>query len=68
MPNFWTTAALFGYFWTRIFKSYCRISNKPLQICENVKFWEKSKMAKFVTKNALFGYFWVRILKHFCHI
>ena len=68
MPNFRTTNALFVYFGARIFKCYCRILNEHLQICQNAKFWEKTKMAKFVTNNALFGYFWVRILKHYCHI
>ena len=30
LAKFWTKNALFGYFWARIFKRYCRIWNRTL--------------------------------------
>ena len=43
MPKLGTKNAWFGYFWTGIWKQYCRIWNDHPQICENAKFlWKKS--------------------------
>ena len=61
MAKFGTKNALFGYFWDRIFKSYCHISNDHPRICQIAKFRRKMKMPKFGTNSVLFGYFWVRI-------
>ena len=57
MPKTGTKNALFGYFWDKIFKNYCRIWNQHLQISVTAKFCEKTKMHNFGTKNVLFGYF-----------
>ena len=57
MPKFGTKNTLFRYFWARILKSYCHISNQHPEICQIAKFPEKTKITKFGTKNALFGYF-----------
>ena len=50
-------SALFGYFWARILKRYCHISNHHPQICIFQKFREKTKMPNFGTKSALMGIF-----------
>ena len=68
MPKFGTTNALLGYFWGRILKNYCHIWNQQTQICQIVKFLDKTKLPKFWTKNAFYGYFWGRLLKNYCHI
>ena len=64
---------LFRYFWARIFKSYCRISNEHLQICRNArllgkKSYKKIKLPKFGNRNISFLYFQGRNLKSYCHI
>ena len=68
MPKFGTKNALFGYFWARILKSYCRIWNQHPEICIFAKFCEKVKMPKFGTKNALLGNSWARTLKNYSRI
>ena len=68
MPKFGTKNTLFRYFWARILKSYCHISNQHPEICQIAKFPEKTKITKFATKNALFGYFQNRILKNYSHV
>ena len=35
MPKFGTKNALFGYFWTRIFKNYCHIWNQHLEFVKH---------------------------------
>ena len=45
MPKFGTKGALFGYFWTRIFKNYCRIYKQYPRICLSAKFCRKTKNA-----------------------
>ena len=60
MIKFGIKNALFWYFWTGIWKQYCRIWNQPPRICLTAKFREKMKMPEFGTKtNAIFGYFFV---------
>ena len=63
MSKFVTKNALFGYFWARILKNYCHVSNQHPQICLNAKFREKIKIPKSGTKNALFRYVWARAFK-----
>ena len=68
MTKFGTKNALFGYFWTRIWKQFCHIWKLHPRICLIAKFRGKTKMPKFGIKNALFEYFWARIFKNYCHI
>ena len=58
--------ALFWYFWARILKNYCHISNQHSQIWQRAKLRENAKMPKFGSKQNLFGYFWPRIWKSYC--
>ena len=78
MPKFGIKSALFGYFWARILKNYCHISNQHLRMSVIAKFCEETKMPKGGTKNALLGIFdqeclfWVflgkNLKKVYCHI
>ena len=63
MPKLWTKTALFGYFWDRILKSYCHISNHHPQICQFAKFREKIKMPNLGPKVPYFGIFRLEFLK-----
>ena len=56
------------YFWARIWKYYCHISNQRPRISLVAKFGAKTKILNFGPKNALFGYFWARILESYCHV
>ena len=64
MPKLGAKNALFGYFPTGVWKTYCHTWNQRPWICLVAKFGRKLNILKFGTKNALFGYFWVRILKN----
>ena len=66
--KFGTKNALFGCFWTEIWKYYCHNWNQLPQICLIPKFGLKLKILKFGTQNALFGYFWTGIWKQYCHV
>ena len=68
MPKFGTKNALFGYFWARIFKTFCHIWNQHPRICQIAKFRKKMKMSNFGTKNALFEYFGAGIYRKYCDI
>ena len=57
MPKFGSKNALFGYFWTRIWKHYCDIWNVHTRICLGEKFRKKTKMPKFGTKMPYLGTF-----------
>ena len=57
MPKFGSKNALFGYFWTRIWKHYCHIWNVHTRICLGEKFRRKTKMPKFGTKMPYLGTF-----------
>ena len=54
-----TKNALFGYFWTGIWKKHCHISNQRPWICLVAKFSAKIIIFKFGTKNARSGTFGV---------
>ena len=58
----------FGYFWTRILKNYCHISNHHFQTWLIRNSCKKIKIAKNCKKNVLFVYFWSRTWKNYCHI
>ena len=68
MPKFETKDALFGYFWGRILKNYCHISNQHPQIFLIAKFYQENKCSNLRPKYALFKYFWCRIIKNYIHI
>ena len=57
MPKFGSKNALFGYFWTRIWKHYCHIWNVHTRICLGEKFRKKTRMPKFGTKMPYLGTF-----------
>ena len=49
------------FFWARVSKNYCHISNQYPQTLLMAVSDEKTKIPKFRTKNPLFGYFRGRI-------
>ena len=64
MPKFGSKNALFGYFWTRIWKHYCHIENQHPRICLIAKFCIKNqKCLNLGTKGSFLGYSWARIFK-----
>ena len=77
MPKFGTKNALFWYFWTGIWRWYCRIWNQHLRICLICKISRK-KCPNLGPKMPFFGIFdqkcliWVfldkNFKKDFCHI
>ena len=68
MPKLGAKNALFGYFPTGVWKTYCHTWNQRPWICLVAKFGTKLNILKFGTKNTWFGYFPVKILKQYCHI
>ena len=61
--QFRTKSALFGYFWTGIWKYCCHIWNLCPRTCTIANFRAKMKLFKFGTKDALFAYFLAALFK-----
>ena len=53
MSFFETKNALFGYFWTRILKTYRHILDQRPRVCLIAKFCAKTKILNCGTKSAL---------------
>ena len=61
--KFGTKNALFGYFWTRIWKSYCRVWNQQPRICLIAKFCKKQKLLNLGQKKSYLGTFALEFFK-----
>ena len=61
--KFGTKNALFGYFWTRIWKSYCRVWNQQPRICLIAKFCKKQKLLNLGQKKPYLGTFALEFFK-----